>query len=58
MYREAVARIAATGGVEAVTYARHLPLVGEGAGATVSVMPEVVRAPFLVLLARFWMLKS
>jgi predicted permease len=39
-YAEAVERLAALGGVDAVTYARHLPLVGSGAGATVSVIPQ------------------
>ncbi len=38
--REAADRMAAVGGVEAVTYARHLPLVGSGSGATLSVTPE------------------
>jgi ABC-type antimicrobial peptide transport system permease subunit len=40
IYGEAVDRIAAVGGVQAVTYARHLPLVGSGAGATLTVVPE------------------
>ncbi len=40
VYREAVARLQRAGGVEAVTYARHLPLVGSGSGASISVVPE------------------
>lgn len=40
VYREAMERLQTAGGVEAVTYARHLPLVGSGSGATVSVVPE------------------
>lgn len=40
LYSEAADRMLAIGGVEAVTYARHLPLVGSGAGAAVSVSPE------------------
>jgi|SRR5579862_13002 len=40
MFNEAAARMAAVGGVEAVTYARHLPLVDSGQGATLSVTPE------------------
>jgi putative ABC transport system permease protein len=39
-YDAAAGRMSAVGGVEAVTYARHLPLVGSGAGATVSVVPQ------------------
>jgi hypothetical protein len=33
-------RIASVAGVEAVTYARHLPLVGSGTGAALPVQPE------------------
>lgn len=40
LYSEAVERIASVSGVEAVTYARHLPLVGSGAGASISVVPQ------------------
>lgn len=40
VFSEAADRLASVGGVEMVTYARHLPLVGSGAGATVSVTPE------------------
>jgi putative ABC transport system permease protein len=40
VYREAADRMAAVGGIETVTFARHLPLVGSGAGATFSVTPE------------------
>ncbi len=40
VFREAADRIAAVPGVEAVTYARHLPLVGSGSGAALSVTPE------------------
>jgi predicted permease len=40
VYADALDRISATAGVQAVTYARHLPLVGSGAGATISVFPE------------------
>jgi predicted permease len=40
LFAEAADRIAAIGGVEAVTYARHLPLVESGGGATLSVIPE------------------
>jgi predicted permease len=43
LFREAADRIAAVSGVEAVTYARHLPLVGSGTGATLSVTPEGAR---------------
>jgi predicted permease len=39
-YADAVDRMSAVGGVEAVSFARHLPLVGSGAGATISVVPE------------------
>lgn len=39
-FSEAARRMAAVGGVEEVTFARHLPLVGSGSGATVSVTPE------------------
>jgi predicted permease len=39
-YAEAVDRMSAVGGVEAVTSARHLPLVGSGSGATISVVPQ------------------
>jgi predicted permease len=39
-YADAVDRMSAVGGVEAVTFARHLPLVGSGGGATISVVPE------------------
>ncbi len=40
IFSEAADRIAAAGGVEAVTYARHLALVGSGSGASVSATPE------------------
>lgn len=40
VYAETAARLAELGGVESVTWARHLPLVGSGAGATLSVIPE------------------
>jgi predicted permease len=40
LFNEAADRIAAVGGVEAVTYARHLPLTDAGSGATLSVTPE------------------
>ena len=39
-FQEAADRMASVSGVEAVTYARHLPLVGSGAGASFSVRPE------------------
>ena len=39
-YDDAANRMATVGGVEAVTYARHLPLVGSGYGATLAVTPE------------------
>jgi len=41
LFNEAAERMkAASGGVEAVTYARHIPLTGSGAGATMTVTPE------------------
>jgi len=40
IYAEAADRMAAVGGVEAVTYARHMPLVESGSGAAISVIPE------------------
>jgi predicted permease len=40
VYEEAATRVSAVGGVEAVTYARHLPLVGSGAGASIAVIPQ------------------
>lgn len=39
-FRDAAGRIASVGGVEAVTWARHLPLVGSGSGAAIPVIPE------------------
>lgn len=39
-YSAALDRMSEVGGVEAVTFARHLPLVGSGAGAALSVIPE------------------
>jgi predicted permease len=40
LFQEAADRIAAVGGVEAVTYARHVPLFDSGSGAAFSVIPE------------------
>ena len=40
LFSEAASRILAVGGVEAVTYARHLPLIDSGSGAAISVTPE------------------
>jgi hypothetical protein len=40
IYDEAVSRMLSAGGVETVTYARHLPLVDSGSGAYLSVVPE------------------
>jgi putative ABC transport system permease protein len=40
LYAETAARISDVPGVESVTWARHLPLVGSGAGATMSVVPQ------------------
>jgi predicted permease len=40
VYNEAVSRMMAIGGVETVTYARHLPLVDSGSGAYISVIPQ------------------
>jgi predicted permease len=40
LYQEAADRIASVGGVEAVTWSRHLPLVGSGSGAALPVTPE------------------
>jgi putative ABC transport system permease protein len=40
LFDEAAGRMAAVGGVEAVTYARHLPLMDSGSSATLSVTPE------------------
>jgi putative ABC transport system permease protein len=41
LFNEATERMkAASGGVESVTYARHIPLTGSGAGATMTVTPE------------------
>jgi predicted permease len=40
VYDEAVSRMISAGGVETVTYARHLPLVDSGSGAYLSVVPQ------------------
>ena len=40
LFREAAERMAGVSGVEGVTFARHLPLIDSGAGATLSVVPE------------------
>jgi predicted permease len=40
VFEEAAQRVAGTGSVEAVTYARHLSIVGSGSGATITVTPE------------------
>jgi len=40
IYDEAASRMLSAGGVETVTYARHLPLVDSGSGAYLSVVPE------------------
>lgn len=40
LYAGTAARLSEIPGVESVTWARHLPLVGSGAGATLSVIPE------------------
>jgi predicted permease len=40
VYDEAAARMQSAGGVETVTYARHLPLVDSGSGAYLSVVPQ------------------
>ena len=39
-FNDAAGRVASVPGVEAVTYARHLPLIESGWGATLSVTPE------------------
>ncbi len=39
-YRSAAERVSEIGGVQDVTYARHLPLVDSGSGATMSVVPQ------------------
>jgi putative ABC transport system permease protein len=39
-YSEAADRMLAVPGAEAVTFARHLPMVGSGAGASMSVSPQ------------------
>lgn len=40
VYEDAAAGLASLSGVEAVTYARHLPLVDSGSGAAVGVIPQ------------------
>jgi predicted permease len=39
-FSEAARRMSAVAGVREVTFARHLPLVGSGAGASISITPE------------------
>ncbi len=40
LFQQAADRIAAVGGVESATFARHIPLFSSGSGATIPVVPD------------------